>query len=408
MYAKTPDGLPSLNAAWNDPGSRVLMSFMFVDVENSTKMQAQEPEASWLPQTAFFYDLCDKLIAESPFSIYVKFLGDGIMLTCDTEDATAMVNLAISLQEAIRRNGPRPDGSPGAIAFNVSIGIVTGTAIRFLAPDGLVDFVGKTTSTARRLCDAATARAIFIDTTTAGSIVPVRICSEIGRVQGREYAEYLGDVSQTEAKGLSSPVQYYEVLWESNRFGRKNDPAPNPSAPVSEVPPGNQRGPTKHAPLAAAGGSARPERFSGRVKTWGADKEFGFITSDQGEEFFFNKRLLAYDEDMAELRPGVRVAFTTLPPVSEGKLRRAAVVLLDGKEATGKAFSPPTQERPYGWIEVLDDFGTAHLVHVSGADWPASVPKGSEVDFTIRVSNKGASAIDIAAAQDAEPTGAAA
>lgn len=401
MYAKIPEGLPSLNTAFQDSTCRIRVTSMFVDQENSTKMQAQDPEGSWVPQTAFFYDLCDHLVREAQFPIHAKFLGDGIMLTADTEHATDMVNLAINLQEAMRRNGPRPDGSPGTVAFNVSIGIVTGTAIRFLSPDGLVDFVGKTISSARRLCDAATARAVFIDIETAGSIVPVRISSEIGRVQGRQYAEYLGEVNQTEAKGLTSPLQYYEILWESNRFGRKNELARPPVAaaaaasrrPSASIP---ARPPLKAVPSP----TGRQERRSGRVKIWGREKGFGFIICDDGEEFYVNKALLAYDDDAAEMQAGVKVAFTVLPPTGEAKLRRAVVVLLEDKDAFGVVHTVPTAERPYGWIEVRDERGASHLVYCSADSLPAGVTKGDEVDFTVKVTPKGASAVDIQRSTD--------
>lgn len=390
VYAEVA-AFPSLREAFQDESCRVNVTSMFVDIVNSTQLQANEPEGSWIPQTGWFYDLVDDLVRGAAAPLCCKFLGDGIMITTDAAYATEVVNLAIQIQEGIRRNGPRPDGTAGRIAFNVSIGIVTGAAIRFQSPDGLVDFTSKAISSARRLCDAATARAIFMDLNTEICVNGILLSSEIGRAQRRTAPEYRGEPSSIMVKGLANPLQYYEVWWEVDRFGLKNETV------ASDRPTGG--GATRAQSSVSSGqrvsvGGTHHERLAGRVKCWGVDKGFGFITAESGEEFYFNKALLAYDDDAKELQEGLRVAFTSAP-AADGKCRRATLVLLDGEEATARVHVAPSVDRPHGWLAIDGERGAIHMVYVRGDALPTGARKGTEVNFRVAVGTRGASAVDL-------------
>lgn len=379
----------SLKDAFGDPSSRVSVTSAFIDINGSTLMHQNEPEGSWVPQLGWFYEGVHELCVEAGFGIDEKYLGDGIMLTASSSHATEMVNLAIKVQEKIRKANRRSDdGGGGQINFNVSIGIVTGVATQFRSPDGLTDYVGKTIDTARRLCDAATARAIFIDTATQVSSNGSLISSIMGRAHDRLPEEYFGELSSIPVKGLKNPVNYFEILWEGDRFGVKNE-----VASVTAL---------REAPLAGAVtattstalGTGKTERLAGRVKTWDPDRGFGFITSEAGEDLYFNRNLMAYEEDLDGLTPGARVGFIALPPSQVGKSRQAAVILIDGSDASGYVQSPASTERHYGWLVVEDSHRTRHFVYLP-AHAAKGLAKGDQVDFTVKVGTQGASATDV-------------
>lgn len=373
----------------------VQISSLFIDIAGSTAMQQNEPEASWVPQLGWFYEkvhlLLKDLRAEVPNPVDAKYLGDGIMVTTDSRCATELVNFGIRVQEEVNRASRRgADGSKGQIDFNVSVGVATGRAYRFTSPDGLVDYVSKTVSTARRLCDAATPRAVFIDEDTQMTCNLSYISSQYGNAEGRRVAEYIGEKAYAPLKGLNDPIGYFEVLWETSRFGVKSETATsavereranNVAAQRSEV---------------AVVDPAKPQRHVGKIKSWNAEKEFGFIEADDGTDYYFNRNLLAHADDADEgIESGLRVAFMGLPPAKQGASPQAAVVLFDNVEAEGVVSSLPSSERRYGWIVVADARGTRHFVYLAASEVPEDAKRDSPVVFTVQVSSQGSSAAKV-------------
>lgn len=390
--------LRPLSEAFQHPtDSQVQVTSCFVDVVGSTSMQQNEAEASWVPQFGWFYsnvsDLIGKLTAEVGDHVDVKYLGDGIMVTVGARYATQLVNFAIGVQEVVcRASRPDTDGGKGRIDFNVSIGVVSGKAYMFEAPDGLIDYVGKTISTARRLCDMASARAIFIDKETERACIGNDVQSDMSRAHRRTEDDVFGELTQVTLKGLNNPIPYFEILWDINRFGVKGEVASSSSAarpqPMSSTPIGASSEISTPAP--------RAERMAGVVKSWNAERRFGFLTNEAGEDFYFNPTLLAFPEDADDDVPaGDRVAFMAIPPMRKGGARQAAVLLFDGERADGTISTLPNDERSYGWIFVEDHRGTRHFVYLPSSMVPAGAVRGSKVEFTVQVGLKGAAATKV-------------
>ncbi len=393
MDKKVP---PPLHEAFTHPADcHVQISSLFIDIANSTSMQQNEPEASWVPQLGWFYEKVSHLLSELrstvPDDVDAKYLGDGIMVTATSRYATELVNFGIRVQEEVNKASRRgADGTKGQIDFNVSVGVSSGKAYRFTSPDGLVDYVSKAVSTARRLCDAATPRAVFIDEDTQMTCNLSYITSQYGQAEGRSVAEYIGDRAFAPLKGLNMPIGYYEILWEISRFGVKGETATNA---VEQA----QAREAAHATTSAALTTAhsKPQRHSGLVKSWIADRRFGFIASDTGEDFYFNPQLLAYDEDTDDIQIGDRVAFMALPPARAGAAPQAAVVLFEGEDADGIIHATPSAERKYGWIVIEDSRGTRHFVYLPSEAMPAGMQRGERVEFTVKVGHQGASATKV-------------
>lgn len=393
MDAKSP---PPLHEAFNAAAEcYVSISTLFIDMANSTAMQQNEPEAAWVPQYGWFYkkvsDLLDTLRSVVPDDVDAKYLGDGIMVTTSSRYATDLVNFGIRVQEEVNKASRRQaDGGKSQIDFNVSVGVSTGKAYRFTSPDGLVDYVSKVISTARRLCDAATPRAVFIDEDTSLTCNLSYVSSQYGQADGRTVAEYLGDRAFAPLKGLNLPIAYYEILWEISRFGVKGETA------TTAVEQAQHREAGRSAGSAATSTHDKPQRHSGVVKSWNVERRYGFITSDSGTDFYFNPQLLAYpDEDVSDIQISDRVAFMGLPPAKEGAAPQAAVILFDNEDADGVVHALPSADRKYGWLVIEDRRGTRHFVYLPAEAVPRGLQRGEKVDFTVRVGHQGASATEV-------------
>ena len=86
------------------------------------------------------------------------------------------------------------------------------------------------------------------------------------------------------------------------------------------------------------------EALTGRVKSWGLDKGFGFIVPDGGgpDVFVHHKEVVAEEGDRRELVAGQRVSFVTKR--DRGRVQAAEVRVLGG-DAGGGAAPPPQQQQ---------------------------------------------------------------
>ncbi len=159
-----------LREAFADADSRVGRTVVFIDQVGSTQMKEQQPEAGWLPALGWLYDTVTMIATAAVESVEVKYLGDGIMLVFDSDNATEAVNAAVRVQEAINDAAGGASGTKGTIDFTCSVGISTGSVVTFVTPTGSRDYLGTVVDKARRLCDAASPKAIFADRATASNI----------------------------------------------------------------------------------------------------------------------------------------------------------------------------------------------------------------------------------------------
>jgi class 3 adenylate cyclase/cold shock CspA family protein len=381
-----------LREAFADPGSRVAVTVMFVDMVGSTAIKSTMPEAGWLQQIGFMYDVVTRAVHEPHPEAHMKFLGDGVLVVYEGDDCgLAAITAAVQIQEVLSAASTSVDGAMGAINFNVSIGITSGVAHRFLAPDGSIDHVGLTVDKAARLCGAASPKAIFLDKATYTATNFLRVVSKVGSVLGRAPEEYAGDRQTAALKGLPQPVEYHELYWERQLFGIRSEFVTGTTATTRVI---GTAASTGGAVAAAPRVSGKIERLIGTVKNWSSEKQFGFVVGPGGEEFYVGPSLLVYAEDADDMRPGAQVAFVAIDAVAEGKSRRAAACLLVDSYADGVLVVPPAG-RPHGWVEVKDRVGNGQLVFVSPTDCAGDFERGTAVNFKIQVGPRGAHAVDL-------------
>lgn len=280
-----------------------------VDMVKSTEMKEQQTQATWLSSLGWMYDTVTAIATEAVPNVDVKYLGDGIMLVFDTDHTTAAVNIAIRIQEAITAASQGIDGAKGVIDFTCSIGISTGEVVGFTTPSGSPDYVGVIVDKAFRLCSAANAKAIWVDTATLGAANTTKITSIFGKAISRAPDQYQGDPQKAPLKGFDHLVAYHEILWDQQLYGVK-------SATVSAIPDrlrvARPTGLTTPQNTAAPR-QAKTERHRGEVTCWRPDKSFGFVRDPlTGEDFHFTPNNLVYPDDTEKLALGKEIAFVAI------------------------------------------------------------------------------------------------
>jgi cold shock CspA family protein len=389
-----PHRIPELGEAFQTPASRVRRTALYVDQVGSTEMKAKVPEAQWVTTAAFINETINRVIAEikTNSEVLVKWLGDGALLTFDASDVTHALNAGIRIQYAIKKaNESR------SIESFCSIGIATGWVFAFTTPNGTHDHLGTVMDRGARLCAAANANAIFIDHDTNAAANMTVIESPLGVELQRTAKDYLGEAERVTAKGFDQPLEYFELLWDKQRFSVKNkietDRTRQPvSGPVRSTP-------VRPAAVASAPRAGRQERRTGEIKAWVEGRGYGFIRDPQsGEEFFFRQNMLVDTEDLPRVkRPGTHVAFLARDAVSADRCRQAAGIMVVGEFYEGDLVLPA--DKPYGWIFVEDQQGGRHPVYVRDR---TTFKTGSALSFRVAADERGASAEDIAAAAEDE------
>jgi class 3 adenylate cyclase len=378
-----------LREAFAAEESRTSQTVCFIDQAGSTAMKEHQAEAVWLPSLGWLYDTVTAIATETAPDVVVKYLGDGIMLVYDSDVATKALNAAIRIQEAIKDASEGRNGTKGTIDFNCTVGIATGPVVAFTAPTGSPDFVGTVVDKARRLCDAATPKAILVDRATASAANMTRIECRVGFALGRPSELLQGDLQRAPLKGFDQPVEYYEILWDQQLYGLKSQAVTNSTDRMQSANP--QRpvpvGAARQAVAAQRG--AREERRTAVVECWLEEKGFGFLEDPRtGEEFFFNKNMLVYPEDVAKVREeGTQVVFTAQDAPGTGKKRSAGGVLVVGEYAEGVLVSLP-EGKNYGWLRLHDMLGNRHHLYLQ-VEASAGYKVGDTLSFRVAVNDKG-------------------
>jgi|SRR5215470_2542638 len=376
------------------PESRFQRTVAVVDMINSTLMKEQQPQATWLNSLGWLYDMVTIVAMEAVPDVVIKYAGDRIMLVCDTDHATEMLNAVIRMQEEIETAGTGNDGAKGVIDFTVSAGVSTGEVIAFTTPAGTPDFVGTVVDKAFRLCAAANAKAIFVDTQTLGAANAIRITARFGNAIGRQADEYAGEVQRAVLKGFSQPVPYHELMWGRQLYAVT-------SATMTASADRLRTAPTDPPRLMAADSAATGpgKRHHGEIVRWNPEKDFGFVRDVlTGEEFYLSSRLMVYRDDADKIAVGRRVAFVTVGVAQGKRLRQAGAMLLVDELAEGPLVSLPPN-RNYGWIRVEDVPGNRHLVYVP-ANELHGYRLGDVLSFTVHASDRGTAASSVEKVQD--------
>jgi class 3 adenylate cyclase len=394
---------PQLREAFASESSRTNKTVLFVDQTGSTAMKESQSEAFWLPTLGWFYDTATSIsVQNQDDEVWIKYLGDGIMLVWSADRATEAVNAAIRIQEAIQEASAHRDGSRGTVDFSCSIGIATGQVVGFIIPTGSQDFVGNVVDKARRLCDAASPKAIFIDRATEAAANMMRIKSKLGEAMSRTADQYQGDVQRAPLKGFSQPVDYYEILWGQQLYGLKSEAVTDSTDRFRQA----QRNTTTASQPREVGRdlgtTLRDDRRVGEVKSWPDGKNFCFLRDTRnGEEFFCPKESIVYEGDEARLRiAGTKVTFAAKNSGGPSqKHRKAVCVLVVGEYADGCVQSKPPS-REYAWVRCTDDGGNWQTVFLPqrAGDRPWNV--GDAINFKVGANDHGAIAEDVTRADD--------
>lgn len=357
---------------FKDPKSRVRKTILAVDIVSSTAMKENEPEASWLNTFAWFYDLTTSIVTAHEGTV-VKFIGDGAMAAFSEDQAANGINCAIALQEQIAEaNAVR------TIALNCCVGIATGDVREFDVGDQEKnkDYLGNVVDRAFRLCSAANAKAILVDKPTVDAAPMHRVKCKVGESTAvkRTTEEYLGSLEGIPLKGFAQPIQYHEVLWETNRYGlnpKYVTHSPQVEAPRSE-PTVNRK---------------RTQWQKGIVTSINAS--FGFIRSE-GEDFWFNHDRLLSKDAVPKVRDSVW--FIHREPMPNSKNRQATNVAPIGARVTGTLNT--VNPSNYGFAACSPNaFGEQQNLFVyleNSANWI----RGSEVTFVVGENEKGPAGID--------------
>lgn len=368
-------------------GDRCDLTAVFIDIYGSLAMKMSMTEGAWLQQGLLFMNIVETAVKHHTPTAKIKPLGDGALIFIPNSDSTLeAIHLAIEVQEEIAEANERVDGAMGKANFAASAAITTGSALPVVI-QGATDYWGFTVDKSQRLCSAASPNAIFIDPATYAATNFRKVRSKVGEVLRREPDEYAGPREQITAKGVLGQVEYHEVVWGRQLFGVRSDYVSN----ISTAETTDKRTAPRALPTVATN---RTERVCGRVKMFDETRGFGFITSDDGEDFFTAPNLMVYPDDSSALIPGRRVAFVALPASEPGRNRRASALLVDQCEADGEIVALP-DDKPFGFVRVEEADGRSIDVFLSKADLPPGSTVGSEVAFTVHIADRGARAADI-------------
>jgi class 3 adenylate cyclase len=378
-----------LRDTFADPESYLDRTIVCIDIVNSTAMKEQQTTAEWLTSLAWFYDWVTDIAREDVPDVFIKYLGDGIMLVCDTNHTTAAINAVIRILEAINK-ASTADSGRGLVNFACSAGVSTGDVIGFTTPSGGQDYVGPVVDKAFRLCAAASAKALLIDTRSLGAANTIRIMSKFGKAIERQSDEYTGNVERTMLKGFAQPVPYHEIQWDQQLYGLKSSTVTDSTNRLSSA---------LVVPADRAGRDNPAERRVGEVTFWDADRDMGFARDSQsGEDFHFSSRLLVYRDDIAKLAKARQVVFVSVGEADGRRKRQAAALLLVGEPAEGQLVSMPAN-KPYGWIRVQDVPGNRHPVYAPIAELRGH-KVGDVLSFIVDANEKGAIARRVESALD--------
>jgi class 3 adenylate cyclase/cold shock CspA family protein len=406
IESESPFQRRPLNEILADPNSRRPATVVCYDQRGSTRAKLTKSEAEWVAQAVKVFDTILDIAQDERPGVAWSFVGDGLMLFYDGDDeATAATQTAIRVQERLAElNRPAANGALlGVIDVKVSVGASTGEPWWFETTPGHPNVIGTCADTAARLCGAATPQAILIDDETASVMNPRRLDSLYGKATGRTPGQYLGDKQHAALKGITDPVGYQEILWEQQRFGVRSEmatPPAGPSEPVVPVYPA----PAAPAPAAElrAVGDTRPEKLTGKIKFFSLEKNFGFIISASGEQFFFARSLLSYPDDAGDLEADDEVAFMALPAVSKGKSRRAGAVLVIDDYAEAVLVVAPSDQRRHGWLEIKDDEDHRWLLYMPAPAGDMSFSKGQELEFKVVMGPRGPEATEVTVPTEGE------
>jgi class 3 adenylate cyclase/cold shock CspA family protein len=367
------------------PETRVTM---FIDIVGSTAYKQDHPQSDWLNAYGKVFDIIEgRLLVHSGET--VKFLGDGVLAVFGEDDAAKAINAAIEIQEQLQ-----DENRAGRIKCLCSIGIATGKVVKFETTKGTTDYIGSKVDLAKRLCEAANGQAIWADDDTIANAQMGRVWSKLGDAQGWQSGDYLTERQTAVLKGFPSQVAYYEILWLGRPFGTTNATLTEATGRLARA----TRDATVHeAPHAQEPPSAPMKVLSGTLQ-WMEDRNFGFISTEDGGSFYTDARYIVED---SKVKSAARVFFIPRPPNQEGKKPVASAVVFKDQELIGWVARIHSTGR-FCFIETFDDSQNKQdFFYFLGEGNPEGLKVDDEVRFTVQETAKGLRATRVSKVQEA-------
>jgi class 3 adenylate cyclase/cold shock CspA family protein len=371
--------LEGLNDA--HPAERAIV---FVDMFGSTSMKEREPETTWIATFGWFYGQIGQIVVEGGAGTITKYLGDGMMVAYDQDDATQAINDAIRMQEAIKDAVEERH-----VRLHCSIGIGTGTVTEYSPDSGRFDCLGGVVDRARRLCEIASPQAIFIDTATIDAAQMNKVRSKVGHVLKRSTEDYQGDLERATLKGFGQPVPYREIRWDQQLFGVKSRAV---TAALEAAPTGGASASSGGAVGSTRGEGPRGQQGQrGVVRHWNADKGHGILCADDGTVYYTDTRYLLGTD---RLERSETVYFSARPTLVPGRNPVASAVVVVGEEAEGDVVAV---NEGYGFVRVEDSKGNCQDLFFSTAQCSGPVERHRRVRFVVGHTERGARAEEVEA-----------
>jgi class 3 adenylate cyclase len=319
--------------------SRATKTILVIDMTNSTSMKEKHSEATWLINHVAFFRLATQEITQRNGQV-VKSTGDGIFAVFETEDAAQAINAAIAIQEKID-----DDNQSKRLEYSCSIGLAFGDVIELQFSEAGRDYIGPTADRASRLCQAANSNAIFADTDTISAAAMAQVISKYGKVDRRSIAEYQGEQQSVQLKGITSPVKYYEIHWDRDKYGispefitDKTQNSPAKGIMLNDIPSMPPSTPNNIPLVSPSNGSKLPTSekhekwLKGRIEHWNSEKGFGFIKVEN-ESYWFNQKCLFLG---TKFKVNDQAVFVAIPPSPNTKNERASKIFIVGSQLAGK------------------------------------------------------------------------
>ena len=199
------------------PESYSIRTVVAIEITDLAAIKQLFPQTVWLPILHQLYGTVRAIATEADPNVVVDYFDKMIMLVFDADRASDALNAVIEIQEAVTSMefGQVRD-------LNCSIGISSGEVVEFADYNTKLHYLGTVVDQTLGLCSAANSRAIFIDRATAAAVNMARVRSRVGQALGHSPHQYQGDSQRVALKGVSQPVEYYEIRWDKQIYGVKS------------------------------------------------------------------------------------------------------------------------------------------------------------------------------------------
>lgn len=359
--------MSSLAETFRTPDSRKTKTLVVIDLTNSTAMKDLHPEASWLTTYGWFFDKLSDYVQKHEGAT-TKYLGDGVLAVFDEDQPANAINCAIDVQEALAAAR-----AENLVMCECSVGIAYRKVVEFDTPAGTRDYIGTVVDRAFRLCDAANANAVFVDTHTVTAAPMNRVRSRVGQSMTPTWTadEYQSEEQSVTLKGFARPVRYREIKWSDQVYGVRGEFVTKLSS--QPIQPAMQSSPVQAIEAGWTRGSVIDVR-----------ERFGFIRSSNGEDFWFSAQYMF--RKGTEVKQGDYVWFLPADPLPNASSRRATDVLVLGMPLSGRV---ERVTRDYGFALCQADSGNTYQIFVFFGDSRSEWSRGTELEFDVGENRQG-------------------